>query len=47
MWLVAFITLSDQEFSDIADPLGGSGHRHARRGMFGSGFECHTGLVPT
>ena len=41
----ALITLSNQVFSDLADPLEGAGHRDARGGMFGSGFEGHVGLA--
>ncbi len=42
----AFITPSNQEFSDVADPLEAPGHRNARGGMFGGGFEAHVGLAP-
>ena len=41
----AFITLSNQQFSDVADPLEGFGRRHARGGVFGSGLEGHVGLA--
>jgi hypothetical protein len=41
----ALITLPDQMFSDVADPLEGAGHRDARGGMFGSRFEGHVGLA--
>jgi hypothetical protein len=38
-----FIMLSDQKFSDVTGPLDGAGHRDARGGMFGCGFEGQVG----